>query len=72
MKTGSFLFAIAGPILMQARPAAPADLAPPPGWIVALPLGVLIVCGLFTVAVVGISILVIRAIKKSGTPQDKT
>lgn len=48
-----------------------ADAAPPVGFFIALGVGALIVLGFIVVAIIGISFLVIRAIKKSQTPKEQ-
>lgn len=66
MKT-AFLQALSVvPISILSEQVAPADVAPP-GALVALSLGVLIGLGLLVAAIVFVSILVIRAIKKKQT-----
>jgi hypothetical protein len=52
-------------ITMLPKPGVPADVAPPPGAIAVLSLGVLLALGLFVVLIVVVSFLVTRAIKKN-------
>lgn len=47
------------------RQGVPADVAPPPGAVAVVSLGVLAVLGFFVVIAVGVSFLVIRAIRKN-------
>ncbi len=63
---------LVGAILVSVLPrqGVPADVAPPPGAVVAVSLGVLLALGLFVVLIVVVSILVIRAIKKNRTRKE--
>ena len=58
------------PVSVLLRQGVPADVAPPPGTIAVLSLGVLLALGLFVVLIVFVSFLVIRAIKKNNTRKD--
>ncbi len=58
------------PVSVLLRQGVPADVAPPPGQVAALAVGVLIVLGLLVAVVVIVSFLVIRAIRKKHTPKD--
>ncbi len=53
-----------------ARYVLPADVAPPPEQTAALTLGVLCMLGLIVAFIVAISVVVIRAIRRSHTPKD--
>ena len=58
------------PVSVLLRQGVPADVAPPPGAIAVLSLGVLLALGLFVVLIVFVSFLVIRAIKKNRTRKE--
>jgi hypothetical protein len=70
MKKEFLPFACVGPISILAWKVPPADMVPPTELLVVISLGALIFFGLLVGAVVGVSIVVIRAIKKSLTPKD--
>ncbi len=58
------------PVFVLLKQVWPADVAPPPGEVVTVSLGILIALGLIVVVIVGISFLVIRAIKKNHTRKE--
>lgn len=63
---------LVGAMLIAALPKSgvPADVAPPPGAIAVISLGVLLALGLFVALIVVVSFLVIRAIKKNRTRKE--
>jgi hypothetical protein len=52
-------------VSMLPKQSVPADVAPPPEAVAVVSLGVLAVLGFFVVIAVGVSFLVIRAIRKN-------
>lgn len=70
MKSGFLTLLGVLPISVLTRLVVPADVAPP-GALLVLSLGVIIVLGLLVAVIVLVSFLVIRAIKKKNrTPKD--
>lgn len=63
---------LAGVTLVSVLPkqGVPADVAPPPGAVAVLSLGVLLGLGCLVVVIVGVSFFVIRAIRKNRTPKE--
>lgn len=58
------------PVSVLMKQIGPADVAPPPGQILALSIGVLIILGLLVATIIIGAILVIRAIKKNRSNKD--
>ncbi len=71
MKNGLLQLLSVIPISTLPGQVVPADVAPPPGAVLALSLGVLLTLGVIVVVVVVGAILVIRAIRKSHTHKDE-
>jgi uncharacterized membrane protein (DUF485 family) len=55
---------------MLPKLGVPTDVAPPPGTVAAISVGILIALGLFVAVIVVVSFLVIRAIRKNNSRKD--
>lgn len=64
MKT-TFLQLVGAILVVIPKQGVPADVAPPPGAVAVLSLGILLGLGCLVVVIVGVSFFVIRAIKKN-------